>query len=222
MIRAADDFPSFFTPKEEYPFIIDCGANIGVSVLEWKHRWPTSSIVCFEPDPHAFELLEKNIEKNDLPGVKCYCLALSDHEGHSTLYGQLHRGGDSRGNSLCPEWGRRQDTGETSVQCVPLGPYLNDRHVSFLKLDIEGMEETVLRDVFPKLHQVDAIYAEVHVNEQLQHTNACARIEKLLLDAEFLIETEDRFQPHALPESARAWQTATNAQQSQIMAWKAH
>ena len=81
MLRAADDFPTFFTPADEFPLIIDCGANIGVSVLEWKYRWPTCRIICFEPDPYAFALLKKNVIKNDLPGVQCFCTAISDQSG---------------------------------------------------------------------------------------------------------------------------------------------
>lgn len=104
MIRAADDFPSFFSPTDDFPLIIDCGANIGVSVLEWKYRWPTSRIICFEPDPFAFEILETNIKKNDLPNVLGVCAAISNQEGQAIFHGQINRGADSRGNSLRPQW----------------------------------------------------------------------------------------------------------------------
>ena len=71
MIRQIDDFPSFFTPIGERPLIIDCGANIGVSVLEWKTRWPHAEIICFEPDPFASKILQMNVDKNDIPGIQC-------------------------------------------------------------------------------------------------------------------------------------------------------
>ncbi len=220
MIRAADDFPSFFSPRDDFPLIIDCGANIGVSVLEWKYRWPTSRIICFEPDPFAFEILETNIKKNDLPNVLGVCAAISNQEGQAIFHGQINRGADSRGNSLRPQWGRRPDSTHTMVQCVRLSPYLADHRVSFLKLDIEGMEEAVLEEISPLLGNVDAAYVEVHDNDQLSSENTVERIEHLLVDAKFQIETEHRFQPHALPKHLRAWQSATNATQSQILCWR--
>ena len=85
MIRQIDQFPSFFTPTSERPWIIDCGANIGVSVLEWKTRWPQSRIVCFEPDPFAFSRLKMNVDRNDIPGIECLNLALADTDGTATL-----------------------------------------------------------------------------------------------------------------------------------------
>ena len=81
MIRASDEFPSFFEPRQSEPLIIDCGANIGVSVLEWKTRWPMSRIICFEPDPDAFRLLSLNMERNDIPGVQCIHAAVADFDG---------------------------------------------------------------------------------------------------------------------------------------------
>ncbi len=220
MIRAAEDFPSFFSIENEFPLIIDCGANIGVSVLEWKYRWPTAKIICFEPDPFAFKLLEANINKNDLPGVTAIRAAISDQAGHSPLYGELHPGADGRGNSLRPEWGQRQGTLKTDVPCVKLANYLKDQQVDFLKIDIEGMEEAVLKDASPNLGNVQAAYIEVHGNNLLTKDNACSRIETILIEAGFSIESEPRFQRHALPEYLRGWQQRTNATQSQIICWR--
>lgn len=220
MIRAAEDFPSFFHISEEIPFIIDCGANIGVSMLEWKYRWPASRILCFEPDPFAFEILTANIEKNDLPNVTCVCAAISDTAGTALFHGEIHRGADSRGNSLRPEWGKRENTNQTQVRCLPLSDYLNNEKVAFLKIDIEGMEEAVLRQISPFLGNVNAAYIEVHGTDALQPANSVERIRQILLDAEFDIEIEQRFQPHALPPHLQCWQQKTNAMQSQILCWR--
>ena len=67
MVRQIDEFPSFFTPSGDQPLFVDCGANIGVSVLEWKTRWPQSRVICFEPDPFAFAILQKTSTIDRIP-----------------------------------------------------------------------------------------------------------------------------------------------------------
>jgi len=52
------------------PYIIDCGANMGMSILYYKQMAPDARIVAFEPDVNNFELLKKNVE--ELSGVKIY------------------------------------------------------------------------------------------------------------------------------------------------------
>ena len=44
------------------PYIIDCGANIGLSVIYMKRRHPDAEILAFEPDEENFLLLTKNIQ----------------------------------------------------------------------------------------------------------------------------------------------------------------
>lgn len=43
------------------PFIIDCGSNIGLSVLYFKGQYADAEIVAFEPDARAFAKLQANI-----------------------------------------------------------------------------------------------------------------------------------------------------------------
>lgn len=40
--------------------IIDCGANIGLSVVYFKNRFPNSKIVAIEPEISNFEMLKTN------------------------------------------------------------------------------------------------------------------------------------------------------------------
>jgi FkbM family methyltransferase len=220
MVRAIDEFPSFFTPQAISPLIIDCGANIGVSVLEWKYRWPMSRVICFEPDPFAFELLEMNVERNDIPGIQCFQKAISDIDGTAKLHGDLGHGADARGNSLRPAWGKRRQSGEVDVTCTRLAPYLQSEPVAFLKLDIEGAEEGVLRDSAEALASVEAAYVEVHETNELDEENSLGRIEELLRKADFQLEIESRFDAHALPASQHSWQQRVGAKQSQLLCWR--
>ena len=61
MLQAADDFPTFFTPADEFPLIIDCGAQhrrihsrVEVSMANMQNH-------LLEPDPYALALLQKNV-----------------------------------------------------------------------------------------------------------------------------------------------------------------
>ncbi len=220
MLRAIDEFPSFFTPSGSSPLIIDCGANVGVSVLEWKYRWPMARVICFEPDPFAFELLKTNIDRNDLPGVECIEAAVADFDGQATLHGDLGHGADARGNSLRRSWGSREDSETIEVRCTRLTPYLIREPVAFLKIDIEGAEEAVLRDSTEALRSVDAAYVEVHETDELRDTNSLDRVERILSEAEFRIEIESRFSPHALPAHLQRWQRQVGARQAQLLCWR--
>ena len=42
-------------------YIIDCGANIGLSVIYLKQLFPTATILAFEPDNQNFSLLSRNV-----------------------------------------------------------------------------------------------------------------------------------------------------------------
>ena len=220
MIRASDEFPSFFTPREREPLIIDCGANIGVSILEWKSRWPMSRIICFEPDPHAFRLLQLNVNRNDIPGISCIEAAVAEFDGTTDLFGDLGSGSDARGNSIHAEWGDREDTESISVACQRLSPLLERQPIAFLKLDIEGAEEEVLRESANQLRQVDALYVEVHETDELEERNSCDRIENLLAKCEFKVERESRFDEHALPPRLNDWRESVNARQTQLLCWR--
>ncbi len=220
MVRAIDEFPSFFTPSSPEPLIIDCGANIGISVLEWKTRWPMARVICFEPDPDAFRLLDMNIEQNGVPGVKCINAALADFDGTTTLYGNVGKGSDARGNSIEAAWGQRPGTSAVEVKCQRLSPILTGQEVAFLKLDIEGAEQRVLGEIAAQLDQVAALYVEVHETEALAPTNSARQISDLLTSAGFTVESESRFEPHALPAHLDSWRESVDASQTQLLCWR--
>lgn len=220
MVRQIDEFPSFFTPQGDRPLIIDCGANIGVSVLEWKTRWPQAEIICFEADPFASEILQMNVDKNCIAGIECIHAAVSDCDGIVEFYGDISPTADARGNSLDANWADRAGSSQTQVECTRLSPYLAGRDVSFLKLDIEGAEQRVLTEIADCLDRVAALYVEVHETDDSNDINSLVAIERILSTAGFKIEKEERYSEHAFPESLDQWQQETNAVLTQLLCWR--
>ncbi len=220
MVRQIDEFPSFFQPSTDRPFIIDGGANIGVSVLEWKTRWPGSQIICFEPDPYAFAALKRNIDVNDIPSVRCFNVALSDFEGESNFFGDISPQGDARGNSIDPAWGDREGTMKSIVKCKKLSPFIGDHVVSFLKLDIEGAEQRVLTEIAGQLAQIEALYIEIHQTDASDGYNSAIEIASMIEKSGFTIEADCRQEENALPAHLAAWQEKVGARQTQLIAWR--
>ncbi|HKZ65867.1 MAG TPA: hypothetical protein VJ111_05915, partial [Chitinophagaceae bacterium] len=46
-----------FTSSKKNPYIIDCGSNIGMSILYFKSLYPEARILGFEADPYIFSFL---------------------------------------------------------------------------------------------------------------------------------------------------------------------
>lgn len=131
----------FFQTANNEPVIIDCGANIGMSVLFFKFIYPNCSIVAFEPNPEAFYLLKKNVEQNNLENVKLYNLALSDKEGEIDFFV-----GNNEAILLASVIEERGGNKVFKIKSDKLSNYL-DAKVDLIKMDIEGSENQVLNDL---------------------------------------------------------------------------
>jgi predicted RNA methylase len=59
-----------FESKNSQPVIVDVGSNIGLAILFFKRLYPASTVIGFEPDPGAFEVLKRNIADDRLRGVQ--------------------------------------------------------------------------------------------------------------------------------------------------------
>ena len=58
-----------FCTDSSKPFIIDCGSNIGMSIVFFKRMYPDARIICFEPHEETFRLLQNNIRVNNITDV---------------------------------------------------------------------------------------------------------------------------------------------------------
>jgi FkbM family methyltransferase len=137
------------------PFIIDCGANIGITTLFLKRMYPAARVLCFEPDPINFEFLKKNIEANRLHGVILEQQALSLKQSQI----QLAAGSHTESSTVFLQ----VSTNVILVNAVPLSGYIAEQ-VDLLKIDIEGAESQVIEDLYltGKLLLVKNIIMEYH------------------------------------------------------------
>jgi FkbM family methyltransferase len=178
------------------PLILDCGSNIGMSILYFKHVYPAARIIAFEPDPTVLPYLRENLARNGLTDVKIIDAALCGSERRQTLYSD----GKYSSTLVAPEPGASVvECTPYTVPCVRLHDYLTEP-VDFLKMNIEGVEWEVLADSEDRLHSVSAMVVEYHHAPRLPRT--LHRILELLdrQGFEYLINDFDaETNPHSQP-----------------------
>jgi FkbM family methyltransferase len=150
----------YFMSESKEPLIIDCGANIGISVLYFKMLFPASKVIGFEPDENNFALLKTNIINNKLKGITLINKAVYNHEGVIDFF----RNQDSLDSvTMTTVRGRFKEAFCGKVECVVLSEFIQ-QEVELLKLDIEGAEVLVLEELAKKgkLKLVKNIIIEYH------------------------------------------------------------
>jgi FkbM family methyltransferase len=106
----------------------------------------------FEPDPRVAACCRRNLGAWGIDG-QLIELALSDADGEQPF---LPDGGDG---------GRLDASGAggtaLTVRTGRLSEWLPER-IDLLKIDVEGAESAVLRDIAPKLHRIRNLFVEWH------------------------------------------------------------
>jgi FkbM family methyltransferase len=144
----------------EFPVIVDAGANIGMATLYFKHRYPGSRIWAFEPDPRAFELLQRNVVRNGLANVTLVNAALADYDGMLPFYYD-EAAPEVLIMSSNPE---RLPGSCRMVPCLRLSEAMPPGPVDLMKMDIEGAEGMVLAELAAsgRLGDIDRLVLEYH------------------------------------------------------------
>jgi FkbM family methyltransferase len=141
-----------FKSSDSSPLIIDCGANIGLSLVYFKLHYPKSRIVAFEPNPNVLEVCHSNIKSFNLKDIALHNHALWNEE--KTILLEC----DKADGSFISE---QSSTDTIEVKSVKLSDYINEP-TELLKIDIEGAEYEVLKESEPKLNLVKNIFIEYH------------------------------------------------------------
>jgi FkbM family methyltransferase len=137
---------------------MDCGSNIGMSILYFKCLYPGSTIMAFEPDPEAFGLLQENVKRNKLANVTVLNFALDFTAGKAILFGSEKPG--SLNKSLIRSSDRPIGT---TIDSKRLSEFI-DHPIDLLKIDVEGAEEKIIEDLIfhKKLSAIKNLIIEFH------------------------------------------------------------
>jgi FkbM family methyltransferase len=179
---------------EAYPYlpmisaagtILDVGANIGCASLLFRLLYPEATLLAVEPAREAFALLERNVGR--FQNVRLYPFALADRDGEASLF----EGNESWAtNSIACS-----PHNSNASQTVPVrraSTFLASQGIdclSLLKIDTEGCEVPILRDLLELLPRVEAVMLEYH-SESDRRT-----IDSLLSPTHQLFAARARF-PH--------------------------
>lgn len=149
--------------------VLDIGANIGGHTVPLaQHVGRDGAVLAFEPQRIVFQTLCANVALNSLTNVDCYWAAFGESSGtvripeidytRAANFGALELSALERGRP---------------VQQVMLDDFLTLSRVDLIKIDVEGMEERVLRggaQFFKKFRPM--LYVE---NDRVERSRALIR-----------------------------------------------
>lgn len=186
------------------PVIVDGGVNIGLAIYYFKMMYPKCRIIGFEPWDKAYKIVCNNVKKNKWDNVEIFPYGLADKNKK-----QLFAGDDE--NSLGGKviQGEKKEMG-VAIECRKLSSYLK-QHIDFLKLDFEGMETKVFKEIKKYLKNIDNIFLEFHSNEELKaNGNSLALILKLLEENSFSYEVSRSYAYTQVTVKRPMWHVGKN------------
>lgn len=165
--RCKADFDTWLAKLGPGSVCLDLGANVGTVTRQLAATGAT--VHAYEPDPVAFAELQRNV--GQLPNVLLHQAAVAATGGRGLLRRHAKFAADplhyTEQSSLVRTRSRTYDGGETvEVETRAFRDLLDGIGglVALVKMDIEGSEFDILRQIFadPAAHDIDAIFCETH------------------------------------------------------------
>lgn len=155
-ILGGQEYPTLRLPGWAPHTIVDVGANVGASALFFALAYPEARIRCFEPSADTARWLEDNTSW--LEQVSVRRVGLHQEEQQVRLY---------KGTTQCAQASIARSIETTEVfEDISLVPAHEAIGIvadpAILKLDTEGCEVPVLRDLGEDVDLFDVIYVEYH------------------------------------------------------------
>jgi len=153
----------FFKSNKKTPLIVDCGSNIGLTVIYFKYLYPQAKILCFEPDEEALGLLKNNIRQNSLKNIKIFPIALASRKGKAKFY--IAKGIGASAVSGFFVYKYVKNIIEKTVKTDTLSKFIQEE-VDFLKMDVEGAETQIIEELNSsgKIRNINQMVVEFHLS----------------------------------------------------------
>ena len=144
--------------NQNYDTVIDVGANIGI-VTEYMRDY-AKKVYAIEPSSEHFAALKKNKEFYNWDNVEIFNIAIADRDGEM----KLSKCNENRTmHSLINDF--KQDSELVKTMAMDTFFDMNNiENVDFMKFDVEGAEDLILRsEGFKKVtNKIKAIEIEFH------------------------------------------------------------
>lgn len=146
------------TNQQEGMVIMDVGANLGIVTQYLRDH--AKIVYAIEPSPEHFQALNANKTFNKWDNVEIFNMALADKDGEMTL---STLDSNRTCNSLVNDYGQ----GGHKVKTMAFDTFMEKNKidgVDFVKFDVEGAEDLILRsEGFQKVaKRIKAIEVEMH------------------------------------------------------------
>lgn len=152
-----------FQIDNKKPLIIDCGANVGASIIFFKAKYPDAVIHAFEADSQTFQLLQENINKRSYSDVFLYNQAVSDKNGEQIFYTSNDK--NELNAPIMSLFENELATTQRPVCAIDFGEFVNRFSVvDFCKMDVEGAESILLDSLMKNnsFLKIKKLVAEYH------------------------------------------------------------
>ncbi|MCU0902754.1 MAG: FkbM family methyltransferase [Tabrizicola sp.] len=168
--RAVADFEARLPRIGPGDLCLDLGANVGLFTAEMAKRG--CEVHAYEPDPMAYAELVRNV--GHLPNVTLHNVAVGAKAGsfrlrRSRSFGKHPLASTTMSSIALSNPKRYQEDDGVDVTVLAFQDVIAGfgRPVALVKMDIEGSEFDILREVFsdPARFDIDAIYCETHERE---------------------------------------------------------
>jgi len=142
--------------------VLDIGSNTGNHAIYFERIFLAKKIYVIEPNPAVIPILNANLALNKLKYVDDSYIGIGFSDSYSYLMPLQEHGHNMGAQAFKP-------ASEGSIRAVPGDALFQNVPITFIKIDVEGMELAVLRGLFKTIgFWRPAIFAEIedrHFNE---------------------------------------------------------
>ena len=152
-----------FSVKEEPNYIIDAGANIGMTSIYFANKYKNAKIIAIEPEEENYELLKTNTK--NYPNVIAVKAALWNTSGEISLFdtGLESTGFMVETNASAIKLGTKNMKHLT--QAITVDEIMRDYKIDsidIIKIDIEGAEKEVFESCNNWIDKTKCVIVELH------------------------------------------------------------
>jgi FkbM family methyltransferase len=180
--------------QKDYPYVpflagesgavLDIGANVGATALLFRLQYPLCPVFAFEPAPSTFAYLAENV--GALDRTQALNVGLFDRDAATRLYtGDVSITNSMGGSALNGDRYEDVRVWRASRALDELGV---DR-ITLIKMDTEGSEVPILRDIEDRLDRVSALFIEYHSERDRREIDA-------ILAERFMLYSASASRPH--------------------------